>query len=228
MGTLPDAPLLAELTTHADAAVRERAVGDLRSLGRVDVEYLSRIQGQSPELDRHIATSLDRLRADQKFRSSRWIVKLASGISTVPLLIRQIRAFQQSRKWDDQDAIRTAVQELGRRGNKAAEAVPLLTELLGHESQWVRIESIQALWGITRDASLVVPRLVEHLLPEPVGRRAVEMLQEVGPEAREALPALRRIAESDERFITSDMNVCASDEEFQSAAIAAIEAIEKR
>ncbi len=71
-----------------------------------------------------------------------------------------------------------------------------------------------------------MPDLINAFLPEPVGKQAIELAGEIGPAARDALPALRRIAESEERFITSDVGVCASDEEFQEAAIAAIQAIE--
>jgi HEAT repeat protein len=88
-----------------------------------------------------------------------------------------------------------AAVALGNFGRDARPAVPALI----HTALWdkdpaVRVEAAAALWKIDRKGPLVIPALVEALADdnELVCWMAADYLGQIGPEARDAVPALRR------------------------------------
>jgi HEAT repeat protein len=94
--------------------------------------------------------------------------------------------------------------KLGPNGIKAA---PRLREHLKHKDPYIRYLAAAALWKITKSAE-VVPVLVQLLQPESNSRatdghytpplaHAVWLLEEMGPGAKDALPALRALLDSD-------------------------------
>ena len=105
-------------------------------------------------------------------------------------------------------------------GPKAKEAVPALRKLLTHESQWVRVHAVRALWSITRKPDKLLPVLLEELQCRPSGLLVADCLGEMGRHATAALPALQKIIDSEVRLVkigTYDSWV-AEDESFCEAA----------
>jgi HEAT repeat protein len=84
---------------------------------------------------------------------------------------------------------------LGNLGREARAAVPALT----HAHLWdadpaVRVEAAVALWKIDRKGAVVIPALIKALGDdnEMLCWIAADCLGQMGPEAREAVPALRQ------------------------------------
>jgi HEAT repeat protein len=102
-----------------------------------------------------------------------------------------------------------ACERLAEIGPAAAGAVPALEANLTHESHRVRIAAAETLWKITGDAESVVPVLVDFLDEEYVPSffawnvrssvsdriEVIELLGQMGPAARAALPELRNLTE---------------------------------
>jgi HEAT repeat protein len=93
-----------------------------------------------------------------------------------------------------------AAVALGNRGRDARPAVPALI----HTALWdddlaVRVEAAVALWKIERSGPLVIPVLIEALEAdnEMICWMAADALGQIGPEAREAVPALQRALQRD-------------------------------
>jgi HEAT repeat protein len=98
-----------------------------------------------------------------------------------------------------------AVAALGQIGPDAKEAVPTLINLLGEEenkSGPVRIEAAKALGLIGsaagREASAALVALVENKQLGPSRIVAINALAQLGPEAKNAVPALKKAAEDTE------------------------------
>jgi len=88
-----------------------------------------------------------------------------------------------------------AAVALGNLGRNAQPAVPaLIHTALWDEDPAVRVEAAVSLWKIERHGPLVIPTLIEALAAdnELICWMAADALGQIGPEAREAVPALRR------------------------------------
>ncbi|MFD5075054.1 HEAT repeat domain-containing protein [Streptomyces sp. NPDC058371] len=76
------------------------------------------------------------------------------------------------------------------------EAIPALRELLDSECA---VTAAAALWSVEGDADAVLPLLRRELAAgRPHRRRAAEALGRLGPDARSALPGLRRLLDSED------------------------------
>jgi len=93
---------------------------------------------------------------------------------------------------------------LGDLGPAAQPALPALEQHLGHSNVWVRLAAAQAVWRISGDSKQVVPVLVAVLdsqaaqaprqsPPDYELVRSIEVIEEIGPAAKDAIPALERI-----------------------------------
>jgi len=104
----------------------------------------------------------------------------------------------------DRDRRGSAAVRLGRRGTKAAPAVPRLAQvLLTDPSADVRGYAASALGAIGPDAELGVDALsrATNDVDPAVARRAIVAVGEIGPRAVRALPRLRRrLADPDPNF----------------------------
>jgi HEAT repeat protein len=92
---------------------------------------------------------------------------------------------------------------LGDLGPAGRPVVPdLIRAALWDEDPAVRLEAAMALWKIDRKGPLVVPALIEALddANEFICWIAAECLGQIGPEAREAVPALRQALQRDFRI----------------------------
>ena len=94
--------------------------------------------------------------------------------------------------------------------------------LLDSECQWVRARSARALWKINSDATEVLQTLLKELQCRPAGLLVADCLAAIGKNAQAAIPALRRIIDSDERG-SSDIDL---DEAFAVAAQFALDRIQ--
>jgi HEAT repeat protein len=96
-----------------------------------------------------------------------------------------------------------AAAALGNLGRAARSAVPALIHTsLWDEDHAVRVEAAVALWKIDRKGPLVIPALTKALADdnELICWMAADALGQIGPEAREAVPALRRALQRDFRI----------------------------
>jgi HEAT repeat protein len=93
-----------------------------------------------------------------------------------------------------------AAVALGNLGRNARPAVPaLIYTALWDEDPAVRVEAAVSLWKVERNPPLVIPVLIEAFAAdnELICWMAVDALGQIGPEAREAVPALRRALQRD-------------------------------
>lgn len=111
----------------------------------------------------------------------------------VPEMLRLLHGAPEglrSRVW----LVRAIADALGGCGPDAREAIPALRKLL---DGGCAVAVAGALWSVEGDAEAVLPTLRRELVEEPVhARNAAEALGRLGPAARPALPALRRMVDS--------------------------------
>lgn len=101
----------------------------------------------------------------------------------------------------------SGIQALGELGPPARATLPLLKELLGDPDIFNRSWSTTAIWQIDRDSETVLPELIKAFPltgTTPRGYNqytAADLLAEIGPEARDAAPHLRKHLNHDDRDI---------------------------
>ncbi len=99
-------------------------------------------------------------------------------------------------KGTDVNARQQAVQFLGTLGKSARDAAPALRRTLRDPSIPLRVAAAGALWKITGETETSVPVLVKALKPSPINYaryQAADWLGQMGPAAKAALPALRKL-----------------------------------
>jgi len=103
----------------------------------------------------------------------------------------------------DAEVRRTAAKRLGDLGADASEAIPALASILGSTEPELAVTAAEALKKIGRGA---VPELIKQLSsPRTEAKlRAIAVLVQFGPGAKEALPALRILAEKGEPAIRGE------------------------
>jgi HEAT repeat protein len=106
----------------------------------------------------------------------------AAADEVVPFLIQQLTSRGANQYY--------AARALGLLGPAAKAAVPYLMEM--EPDPCAEVERYQALWRIQRDAAAVVPKFIENLEGNDPRCSVARTLSEIGPEARAAVPALRK------------------------------------
>ena len=121
----------------------------------------------------------------------------ATGASAVPALITALQ--------DERENVRaSAAYALGEMGPVAAEAVDGLIALLADESEEVRRHATSALGMIKVPSSKTVPALIEVLEDREdtdLAFFAAQALTRIGPDAVEAIPALREALMSESAYV---------------------------
>ncbi|MFI7020612.1 HEAT repeat domain-containing protein [Streptomyces sp. NPDC050164] len=117
---------------------------------------------------------------------------------SLPSVLRLLRGMPDGLR--QRDAVTgAAVRALGAFGSAAREAIPDLRGLLETDCA---VAAAGALWSVTGQAEAVVPVLLRQLTDPASGRyrsaAAADVLGRLGPAARTALPALRRMTGSGE------------------------------
>jgi RNA polymerase sigma factor (sigma-70 family) len=108
----------------------------------------------------------------------------------VPVLVRALEDHSA------QYARMLAAQALGQYGPRAKQALPALKAALSDADPQVRVDAAGALWKVGKDATKVLPVLVDALKasnnggPAAARQRAVRYLGVMGPAAADAFPAL--------------------------------------
>jgi len=104
---------------------------------------------------------------------------------------------------EDADLREITCWALGQIGPDAKAAVEALRTRLHDEKGKVRVEAASSLWCIAQDRS-VIPGLIEELKgsDEMVCRGAIEALGGIGPEAKAAVPALLKLTNYKDRFLS--------------------------
>jgi hypothetical protein len=101
---------------------------------------------------------------------------------------------------DDEYAARLAARAAERLGRVAADLTDDVARLLRSELRQARVEAGRALWRMTGDADLVLATLLAEAEPDQTGMDAIDVLAEIGPPARAALPDLAIMAEGEGRI----------------------------
>jgi HEAT repeat protein len=211
------------------AAVRKRAIHSLAGMGKEGTEFLKGLLGHRlPDVRAEVAEALQRARSREEERASWLLERRPLVLPPVWLLLRIIDGYRGSLRFDDEQRVRDAVVRLGFYGPKAVKAVKWARGLCSHESPWIRAHAIRGLWKITGDPPLIVPLLRANLRPEPVAFLIVDCLKQIGPAAGEALPELRRIVDSEDRYFTTGFmdDICATDDAFREASLQTLRAID--
>jgi HEAT repeat protein len=176
-------PALSEALKEGDAVTRARTAATLGEFG-------SRIMSLVPVLRSALRTAV--LTADSpdvRSAASQALVQIGPHArSPIPVLIDNLKDELPTIRWSSASA-------LGDMGSEAREAIPALTSAALHDSVLrVRVESAVAIWRIDRRGLRVIPVLTEALAdPDEIIRwLAADCLGDIGPDAKEAVPALRR------------------------------------
>jgi hypothetical protein len=231
------APRLARVVADADPEVRDRAARALPELGRARLLAADALEALGTHADPAVralaAETLTKVRASRSaFATASWPKPPQAGKS-VPELVAVLEAEGGSLRHQKQHACMEAVVTLEYLGAAAAAAAPALRNVLKHPYQWVRVYAARALWKAADDAGAALPVLLAEFRCRPTGVLAAECLGEMGRHARAAVPALRRVIESETRLVEigSYNDWIDSDDGFCDAArqaLARIEADEKR
>lgn len=226
------APRLARAVADPEPEVRDRAARALPELGRARVLAADALEALRAHADPAVralaAETLAKLRAPRNaFASASWPKPAQTGKS-VPELVAVLEPDGGSLHHQKQHACLEAVVALEHLGPAAGAAVPALRTVLNHPYQWVRVTAARALWKATGDAAAVLPVLLAELHCRPTGVLAAECLGEMGRQALAAVPALRRVVDSETRLVEigSYTDWIDSDEGFADAARQALARIE--
>ncbi len=181
-------PALIDVLEDSYEPVRRNAIYALGAIGELSVEPL-----------------IDALEAEKEAFEMEPILHIcdaAHGLAAVgaPAVSVLISALQ-----DERENVRaSAVYALGEMGPVAAEAVDALIALLTDESEEVRRHATSALGMIKVPTSKTVPALVKVLRnPEDTDLAffAAQALTRIGPDATEAVPALRDALMSESAYV---------------------------
>jgi HEAT repeat protein len=100
----------------------------------------------------------------------------------------------------DTDLRNCAISALGTMGPAARSALPLVSPFLKDPKAEVRVSAAHAVWCISGTSGDALPILLAGLNSKEDVWIAAHALGELGPEAKAALPALRRLAERSDWF----------------------------
>jgi HEAT repeat protein len=126
-----------------------------------------------------------------------WRIKEKFAEEAVETLMAIASEARSQRKQDAQFGCQTAVEYLGEIGPAARPAIPLLQELLGHNSHWIRIHAACGLWRIEGATDMVLPVLLTEIRCRPAGLLVLKHLADMGSHAKEAIPLLQQLLDSD-------------------------------
>lgn len=126
-----------------------------------------------------------------------WQIKQGYMETAVETLLDVFAKNSDSKRHDAEFACKNAVEFLGLIGPHATRAASILKDALGHNSHWVRVHAACSLWKITSAVEPILPVLLEELKCQPAGILVVRCLGEMGPHAMAAVPALKRLIDSE-------------------------------
>lgn len=200
------APVLIDGLPSAKGDFRSRLLATLTSLGEPVIPLLKELRetAQRPLLSTIDAAMKTIGERRAEFRVERWLrppkldLRWNSGAALVQRLVDQLLPQQRKSSGKRKEII----LRLGQRGPRASLAVVALRSLLDDPDQWIRVYSAWALWQIERDPATIMPLLLGEIQCRPVGFIALDLLADIGPQAKEAIPRLQGHIESDLRSTT--------------------------
>ncbi|MHC4400701.1 MAG: HEAT repeat domain-containing protein [Planctomycetota bacterium] len=111
-----------------------------------------------------------------------------------------VRALEKALEDRSQPTREDAAIALGKLGPFAASAAPALEKAVVNDTISPRIPAARALWQVTGKTEVAVDALIEDLHDFNLGDEAAEVLVEIGPAAKRAVPALVELLESGDAF----------------------------
>jgi HEAT repeat protein len=172
-------PALVRATEDSNADIRRKACDAIGALG-------SRAEGGMNSL-------LERLILDEdaavKDAAANALAQV--GQPAIDPLVNLLERGDAELQW-------RAAKALGQTGKVAKLVIPQLKDAFGHASIQVRIEAVDAVWKISRDASVVDSHLLNFLSDDDrqIRRRAARLLVELDPLLGETSAALQKLASS--------------------------------
>ncbi|MFE9774435.1 HEAT repeat domain-containing protein [Streptomyces sp. NPDC005931] len=151
----------------------------------------------APALRRRLAAlPLDAPDLDGRAPSLLHALASLDDAASVPAMLRLLEGLPADQPTRESVEL-SVVRALGELGAAAREAAPVLRRRLDGGVR-LATAAAAALWAVEGDAEVVLPVLVRGLEDEAGGgrRSAAETLARMGPAARPAVPALRRLARS--------------------------------
>lgn len=225
-------PDLVKLVAGRDPEVRQQAARALPQLGKARSLAIATLESFLNHSDAEVralaSETLAKVRGNRdKYDLNHWLRK-PRGDEDVAELIGIVEGKGGSRGHYDQHDCADAAAALEFMGRAAWEAVSALRKALGNWNQWVRVYAARALWKITQNSDEVLPVLLEELRCRPAGLLAADCLGEMGHRAQTAIPALRRIIDSEVRLVDigTDDDWVDEDEGFGEAAKQALARIQ--
>lgn len=164
---------IAQRLQDRDARVRQQAAKTLAEFGTEQVPALAEaLRDASPEVRREAAQALGKIGP--------------AASAAVPALIAAI---------DDSEACKESIAALRAMGRRAGAATPALVRFIKSEADRdARRDALRALAEVAPSPRLCVPILIAHLDQSSYFvNAAIDGVQHIGPEAKAAIPALRRI-----------------------------------
>jgi HEAT repeat protein len=180
-GAAAAVPVLRELAASSDEELRSEALLALSLMG-------PEAKGAAPELETTLRTEKN---------STRFLLAgEALGNADPPAAATALAAIARAKE-EDGGRRAFALAGLSKLAPRGQEAVPALTELLQDPTAnpALRVEAARVLWLMKQPAEPLVATLSEILSADksPAGVQALELLGELGPAAKPAVPVLRKL-----------------------------------
>ncbi len=175
---------LVELVSDEDSQVRMMAV---QTLGKLDKKMV----------DEAVVGACVKSLGDEVY-----LVRIAATETVKALAISDASVLEalSGNLIDDLPLLRVTLEAVSGFGEKASAMVPSISQLASHEKPELRVAAIGALAAIEKNRELLTGRLSEALDDREweVRRAACVALGKVGPDAKNAVPKLFKLLESDE------------------------------
>jgi len=200
-------PDLAAVLTQAEPSMVADAFEALKSIGPEARSVVPAIQpwltNKDPIIQMLAAAALAHIQGDSRIA----VPVLLDGLEG-RLLGRSVTHKKVEFRLEEFNVATSRLNEiaailLGELGPTASQALPALEQSLGHSNQWVRLAAAQAVWRIGGDSKRALPVLLDVVDSQTAAAssqsgpnyeliRAIEVIEEIGPEAKDAMPALER------------------------------------
>ncbi len=213
-------PVIARCLADPEKKVRNRTADLLGTLGQDAPAAAAEILSDKDRTVRVIEADVRKHRQEMEEHLQRAAKMVKRSRKSTTDLLAGIVAIENSKMWSDFSDISKSVAVLSARKDDADLTVPVLSKLIDHDDQWVRIHVIRALWVLKGDPNLILPALERELICRPTGFLALDLLEQMGVTAAPLAQKLRQMINQNERLpeIGTIDSWVAEDEFFVEAA----------